>query len=88
MSTYNGYDDDDYEEVDIDYEDEDDCPTEIYGGLTFDNTALVCCKLEDVIERLEEIVDLCEDSETQDAIKIAVNCLQNELRNRSSGNDL
>ena len=49
MSTYTGYDDDDYEEVDIDYEDEDDCPTEIYGGLTFDNTALTCCKLEDAI---------------------------------------
>lgn len=87
MVPYNCYDDDDYEQVDIDYEDED-CPTDIYGGLTFDNTALVCCKLEDAIERLEEIVDLCENSETQDAVKIAVNCLQNELRNRSSGNDL
>lgn len=105
------YDEDDYEEVDSDYEDTDDetCYVHVsfetddefglypdmdgteddeYDPETIDDSVLKCCKFENAIHLLENIVDDCLDRDTIDAIQITVNCLRNEIRNCSMDDEI
>jgi len=76
------YDEDDYQPVDVEYEDID-CSDDMYGSSTIEDDILKCCKMENVIHLLQKIVDDCVEDDTRDAIKLAVNCLRNEIRNCS-----
>ena len=106
------YDDDDYEEIDRDYEDTDDetcrcahvsfevddefglypdiddTEDDEYDPETIDDSVLKCCKFGNAIHLLENIVDDCLDSDTQDAIQITINCLRNEIRNCSMDDEI